>query len=420
MADNRKRLVSNFMSLGFQQGITILFPLLIFPYLLRILGISGFGVFTLIQTGIMYFDLLIAFGFGLTATKRIATARGDVAMQKQIIAGDYFIQLLLFIGSLIAILLCSLFIPYLQQNIMLLLLAALYLLGNLLFPDWYFRGIQQMKNCTLVTLISKLISFVLIIVLVRQQTDIINAFFALAAGNVLSGITGFFLLQHKVKLSFKLPEKTFITTLFKESSYVFASIILAPFYSSVNIFILQFFANPLIVGSYSIAQKIFNAATMLTGVVNNSFFPYLTQQYAASVTAYKKSVQKLLVMIGAVFFILAIIQFFGAALIIQLLVGKNSSEDIIYAIAILRIISFALLFSPFVSFFFQQMIIQGQQAASVKNIVIAVVTNLVTAVILSYLYGGTGMAVNVCLVTVLICFLNARSVNSKIALLPVK
>lgn len=417
MVENRKRLVANFMSLGFQQGITILFPLLIFPYLLRILGISGFGVFTLIQTGIMYFDLLIAFGFGLTATKRIATAKDDLATQKKIIAGVYIIQLLLFITSLIGILVCSLFIPYLQQNIMLLLLAALYLLGNLLFPDWYFRGIQQMKNCTLVTLISKLISFVLIIVLVRQPTDITNAFFALAAGNVLAGITGFFLLQHKVKLSFKLPEKTFVAALFEESSYVFASIILAPFYSSVNIFILQFFASPLMVGSYSIAQKIYNAATMLTGVVNNSFFPHLSQQYATSVADYKKSVQKLLVLIGSAFFILAAVQFFGAALIIQILVGNNSGEDISYAITILRIISFALLFSPFVSFFFQQMIIQGQQKAAIKNIVAAVVINLVTAVIFSYWYGGIGMAVNVCLVTVLICFLNAASVNKKIGLL---
>lgn len=417
MVENRKRLVANFMSLGFQQGITILFPLLIFPYLLHILGISGFGVFTLLQTGIMYFDLLIAFGFGLTATKRIANAKEDVAMQKKIIAGVYFIQLLLFITSLIAILLCALFIAYLQQNIMLLLLAALYLLGNLLFPDWYFRGIQQMKNCTLVTLISKLISFVLIIVLVRQPTDITNAFFALAAGNVLAGITGFLLLQHKVKLSVKLPEKNFIAALFEESSYIFASIILAPFYSSVNIFILQFFTNPLVVGSYSIAQKIYNAATMLTGVVNNSFFPHLSQQYAASVADYKKSVQKLLVLIGSAFFILAAAQFFGAALIIQILVGNNTGEDISYAITILRIISFALLFSPFVSFFFQQMIIQGQQKAAIKNIVAAVVINLATAVILSYWYGGIGMAVNVCLVTVLICFLNAASVNKKIGLL---
>ena len=158
---------------------------------------------------------------------------------------------------------------------------------------------------------------------------------------------------------------------------------------------------------------------MLTGVVNNAFFPHLSQQYAASVIGYKKNVQKILILIGSTFFMLAVIQFFGAALIIQLLVGKNSNEDISYAITILRIVSFALLFSPFVSFFFQQMIIQGQQTASIKNIVTAVIVNLVTAVVLSYWYGGIGMAVNVCLVTVLICFLNAASVNKKINLLPV-
>ncbi|MEI9956356.1 MAG: oligosaccharide flippase family protein [Ferruginibacter sp.] len=59
------------------------FPLLALPYLLRILGLSGFGVFTLIQTGILYFDLLIAFGFNLTATQRIAKASNDIEENKK-------------------------------------------------------------------------------------------------------------------------------------------------------------------------------------------------------------------------------------------------------------------------------------------------------------------------------------------------
>ena len=87
------------MSLGFQQGIAIVFPLLIFPYLLRVLGISGFGVFSLMQTGIMYFDLLIAFGFGLTATQRIANAINDIDLQKKIIAAVQSIKLFLFAAT---------------------------------------------------------------------------------------------------------------------------------------------------------------------------------------------------------------------------------------------------------------------------------------------------------------------------------
>ncbi len=106
-------------------------------------------------------------------------------------------------------------------------------------------GIQQMKNCTLVTLISRLTSLLLIIILVKQPSDIEKTFFALATGNVLAGLAGFFLLCIKIKFSFKIPEKDFVKKMVQESAYVFVSIILAPFYSSVNIFILQFFANPL-------------------------------------------------------------------------------------------------------------------------------------------------------------------------------
>jgi len=416
MLPDKKRIAANFMSLSFQQGIIIIFPLLIFPYLIRVLGLGGFGVFTLIQTGIMYFDLLIAFGFSLTATQRIAKAQGNTDEQKKIISAVYIIKLLLFTASFVAILVGAIFIPYLQQHIVLVLLAALYLLGNLLFPDWYFSGIQQMKNCTLVTVISKLLSFILVIVLVKQPNDIDKTFVALAAGNVVAGLTGLAMLYRKTGIDFKIPAREYLAALFKESSYVFTSVMLAPFYSSVNIFILQFFASPLIVGSYSVAQKIFGAASMLISVVNNTFFPHLSQLYASSLTAYQKSVHKLLAMIATVFFIMAILQYFLAPFIIRILAGKNAAEDISYAIILLRIMSVALFFAPFVSFFFQQMIIQGQQQASVKNIVIAIVVNLITAVALAYYYSGIGMAVNLCLVMLLIGCLNARSVNEKLKL----
>lgn len=402
------------MSLSFQQGILILFPLVIVPYLLRVLGLDGFGVFTLIQTGILYFDLLITFGFSLTATQRIAKAVGDVAATQKIIAAVYFIKLLLFAVSCLAMLVCVLFIPYLQQNILLLLFSAVYLLGNLLFPDWYFQGIQQMKNCTLVTLISKIATLVLMIVLVKQPGDISNAFFAMAAGNLLAGGVGLILLCNKIKFDFAVSDKDFIKNLFKESGYVFTSIILVPLYSSVNIFILQLFTNPMVVGSFSVAQKIFSAASMLGSVINNTFFPHLTKLYVTSLQAYSKTLGRILMGIGAVFLLLSLVEWFGAKLILTLLAGKNSGQDMTYAITILKLLSLALFFSPFVAFFFQQLIIQGQQKKSVQNILMAIVVNLVSAVVLSYYFSGIGMAVNVILVNVFICFLNGKAALQKI------
>lgn len=63
------------------------------------------------------------------------------------------------------------------------------------------------------------------------------------------------------------------------------------------------------------------------------------------------------------------------------------------------------------------MVIQGQQKAAVKNIVLTIAVNLILAVLLAYKYSGAGMAVNVCLVNIFIAFLNARSANKKLNLI---
>ncbi len=412
MAAHRKRLVENLISLSAVQGLSILFPLITFPYLIRVLGIEGFGVFSLVQTFIMYFDLLVSFGFGLTATKRISANMQDELMVKQIIIAVYILKTILFLISFLIFIACS-FTPFLQGHIYLLPLSAFYLLGNMLFPDWYFQGIQKMRNITFVTLISKAISLLLILVMVKEKTDIEYAIIAMSAGNMVAGIIAMILMFKSLSNGFVLPSRGFIKDVFKESSYVFMSIILAPLYSSVNIFILRIFTNPLMVGYYAVAEKIFNAIGMLTNIINRTFYPHLSQLYVSSIKAYKKNINKLLVIIAGIFFVFALMQFFGAALIVKFLFGKEQ-EDISYSVAILKIMSVALIFSPFVSFFFQLMIIQEQKKESIINISIAAITNIIIGSVFTYLWAGKGLAVNLCLMVMLMFFLNRRSFIKKI------
>jgi len=288
MTQHRKKLAGNFISLSLVQGLSILFPLITFPYLLRVLGVEGFGIFTLIQTFIMYFDLLVSFGFGLTATQQVSNNTTDSHKLKQIIASVYFIKILLFAFSVLVFLTCSIFISYLHEHILLVLISPLYLLGNLLFPDWYFQGIQKMRNITIVAFISKIISFLLIILLVKNRSHIVYAVFSMSIGNLIAGVIGFFIMAKAISFKMEKPAKGFVISMFRESGYVFTSIILAPLYSSVNIFILQAFTNPLMVGYYAIAEKVSSAVAMFTSIANRTFYPHLSQLYTVSIDAYKK------------------------------------------------------------------------------------------------------------------------------------
>jgi PST family polysaccharide transporter len=405
----RNQLLGNFISLSFVQGITILFPLITFPYLLRVLGVAGFGIFTMIQTFIMYFDLFVSFGFGLTATKHISFHKHNIAGIKRVVAAAYIIKLLLFIVSVTVFIICSLFIPYLRENILIALTSSLYLLGNLLLPDWYFQGIQKMRNISIVVFISKFASLFFMILLVKENTDIVYAVLSLSAGNFIAGLTGFIIMARALSFQTKWPGKSFLISIFKESAYVFTSIILAPLYSSVNIFILQVFTNPLIVGYYAISEKIFTALGMLTSVANRTFYPHLSRLYHESAVLYERNVQSIVKMFLLVFSVLAVIQFFAAEQIIRVITGKNYKEDISYAISILKIMSIGLIYSPFVSFFFQLLIIQGQKKRAMVNIIIAVSLNLATGCFLSFFFSGKGMAVNLCIIVFIIAALNYYS-----------
>lgn len=415
MAEHRKRIFNNFISLSVVQGLSIFFPLFIFPYLLQVLGVEGFGVFTLIQTVIMYADLLVSFGFGLTATKHIAKNISDKEKTNNIITSVYFIKIILFLIPLILFLIAAIFIPYLRNNFVLILISCMYVLGNLLFPDWYFQGIQKMRNITIVAFVSKCISLLLIILFVKHRTDVGYAIMAISVGNFIAGLVGFFILIKSISIKIKLAPRRYILSFFKESGYVFSSIILVPLYSSVNIFILRAFTNPLMVGYYAIAEKIFSAVSMLTSIANRTFYPHLSQLYSKSVEAYKKNVQKISFLFLMSFAFLALMQFISADFIVRFISGKQNVQDVGYAIEVLKIMSIGVLFSPFGSFFFQLLIIQGQKKSAVKNIFSVVVINLFTASTLAYLYGGIGMAINLCLIVTFIAVFNYFSYRKKLS-----
>lgn len=413
MAEHRKRILHNFISLSLVQGLSIIFPLVTFPYLLRVLGVEQFGVFTMIQTLIMYFDLLVSFGFGLTATQHIARSLNDTEKTSRIINAVYVIKISLFVVSILLLLISCLFIPYMRENFHLVLIASMYLVGNILFPDWYFQGIQKMRNITVVAFVSKFIGLLLIVLLVKEEGDIAFAVLALSAGNFIAGMLGFFILVRTITLRFEMPGRRFILSVFRESAYVFTSIILAPLYSSVNLFILRAFTNPLMVGYYAIAEKIYSAVVMLTNIANRTFYPHLSQLYASSAAAYRKNVRTIVLLFLAAFSVLSVALFFSAEYIVQLVSGKHAPEDIGYAVEILKIMSIGLLMSPFVSFFFQLLVIQGQKKAAITNIFSVVIINLVSGCIFTYFYSGKGMAINLCLIVFIIALLNFVSFRKK-------
>ena len=71
----RSKLFSNFVALGFVQGANFLLPLLVMPFVIKQIGIDGFGVVSVAHVVMIYLSTITDYGFNLTATR-------DVVLQK--------------------------------------------------------------------------------------------------------------------------------------------------------------------------------------------------------------------------------------------------------------------------------------------------------------------------------------------------
>src|SRR5690554_4671090 len=73
--EDKKRLLGNFLSLSGLQIFTYILPLITLPYLVRVLGVEKYGLVMFAQSFIMFFHILVDYGFNLSATREIAVNR---------------------------------------------------------------------------------------------------------------------------------------------------------------------------------------------------------------------------------------------------------------------------------------------------------------------------------------------------------
>ncbi len=258
-----KALLENFVSLTVLNGINFFFPLVLIPYLTRVLGVEGYGVYAFTFAVLNYLLLLSKYGFDLSATKQVAIIRDDKNKLEQLFSAVLGARLFLVVIALVIIVVLTLFIPKFQKIDTVLYSGMGVFIGNALIPIWFFQGMEKMKFMTIINFVVRAVSTGLIFVFVKSPTDLALAFQFHSIGFILGGVLSLFLAYRYFKMRFVFPGLKSVKHQLQDGWQLFVSIIGINFYRESNVIILGFLTSNTFVGYYAASEKVIKAIQSL-------------------------------------------------------------------------------------------------------------------------------------------------------------
>jgi len=305
-----------------QAGSYIL-PLINVPYLLRVIGPEHYGLIAFSQAVMMYFVTLNDYGFNLSATRELAVHRDDPVLRSELYSAVMTVKCSLCLVSFL--ILCALvhFVPKFHGNGPIFFASFGIVVGTILFPQWFFQGIEKMYWISAVNLIANLVFTAGIYLLVRHPSDYLIAAIVQAGGKLVAGIFGLIILFSTEHVKLSVPTLPQIRQRLSDGWHLFMSTMAATFYTSSNAVVLGFVCGMTQVGYFSAAYKVFVAMVGLSAPMCQAIYPHVCSLAHCSREAAVTYLRKAMIVIGGLTFLGGAFVLTFARIIVRIAMGPK-------------------------------------------------------------------------------------------------
>ena len=383
-----KRLADNFLSLLTLQFINYILPLFLIPYLIHALGMEGFGIYAFIFAIATYGIKFSDYGFDLSATYHISIHKDNKNKINEVFSSVLFIKFTLAMIFLLLLTLAIFSIEKLYIYKELLFLSYGMFLGNIFLPLWFFQGIEKMRFIMYLNGFLKLSFFILVILLVKEPTDLGLLFLLHSITSVAVGFLGLYLALKYFEVKIIPITKEQIIFYLKDGWYIFTSKIAVQFYSTSSTIIAGFFVSPIILGYYAVSVKIMAAIGNLFDPITRVVYPYLIGVYQSSSENFVNRNKQLSIAILIIMLPISLLVFFFAQEILEIITGKSVDVLNIY---LLKVTSLMLIVFPYGSQFTNILVTLKESKVLNKILFTAALFNLIFAPILLHFYEIIGL-----------------------------
>lgn len=249
-------------------------PFIALPFIFHIVGSENYGIVVFAQSVVAYFLVFINFGLDISAVRDVSINRDNKVKLNEIVSSILCIKVLLFIFSFLSFAILVFLIPIFKANSIVFYFAYLMCFADILFPVWYFQGIEKMKVVTFIRLIAILFYVVALFLFLKVKEDFYLIPLFQSLGLIISGIVSLYIMIMKEQITYYIPPKGTLLLYFKESIPYFSSRISVVINNTLAKLVSGFFFSMHDVAVFDLAQKITTAAFVPIQMLNQSIFPH--------------------------------------------------------------------------------------------------------------------------------------------------
>ena len=261
---------NNFIYSSILTVSTYLFPLLVYPYVSRVLGVSNIGIVNFIDNLINYFVLVSTMGIATVGVREIAASRNNKQKLSQT-----FLSLLSLTGittfiSILTLLAAMYLVPTLYPYRDMLYTGLAKLLFNLFLIEWFYMGLENFKYITNRSILVKCAYMICVFLLVKDSSDYKIYYILIVGALAVNSLINLYYSRKFVNYSiFSINIRPYAKTYFTMGFYV----LLTNIYMSLNAVWLGFVTNTDEVGFFTTATKLHTIIMSILISFTNILFP---------------------------------------------------------------------------------------------------------------------------------------------------
>jgi O-antigen/teichoic acid export membrane protein len=354
----------------------ILFPIISFPYVSKILGPIGVGKVQFITTFASYFALVAALGIPIYGIREIAKYKSSPEKLSKVFSELVIINFITSLFLSVIYIAIILFLPYFNGDKNLYLWALTLVILGFSSIDWFYAGMEEFKTVAVRSVLVRIVSLVLMFLLIKKDTDynmyLMILIFIILANNFINII----MLSRRVTFTYKnLSLQRHLRSLF----LIFGTTIATSMYTMLDTVLLGFLSDNKSVGLYSAAVKLSKIAIPIVTSFGVILIPKIAKNLADKNTS---EVQSLLNKSFSFIAFFSIPLGFGLAILAPELILAFSSKKFIdstFSMQILSVLPFLIGFGNF--FGFQILIPAGKD----KELLFSVIGGVIIGLLLNFL-----------------------------------